>query len=174
MKVTQDDLDNVFRKIVRKNSGLQCWIWCGGTNQGRLIQRIDGRAVDVRRILYAVLTKKQVYGIDIRMSCGTYLCCKPEHIAEFRRVNRLFGDDNPARKQPEKIFRGASHPNARLSEQFVGYLLRELAAGTPQRELARRHNLSQGTVRDIKTGRRWRHHTERVPTGLLPEQPHFR
>ena len=52
---------------------------------------------------------------------------------------------------------GEKHPLSRLTEDDVKEIRRKLDAGSLQQEVADEYGISQSTVSEIKTRRKWRH-----------------
>lgn len=86
-------------------------------------------------------------GLQAAHSCGNQLCVNKRHLRWATR------QENEADKLTHGTrLMGESHPLAALSETDV---LSIRAAKGPQREIANTYGISQQTVSDIKTRKRW-------------------
>ncbi len=70
---------------------------------------------------------------------------------------RHYGDDNGARKHPERLLRGEDSPNAKLTSKKVKSIRRWREAGMSLRKIAKKVNISHVQVSRVLNGISWRH-----------------
>ncbi len=58
---------------------------------------------------------------------------------------------------PDLALNGSRNPQAKLTEADVAYIRLQLSLGTRAARIAEAYNISQATVCNIKTGKRWNH-----------------
>jgi hypothetical protein len=83
--------------------------------------------------------------------CDNRLCVEPRHL--------FLGsiEDNTAdMMQKSRQARGERHSQAKLTEADVVHIRREYGSGPTQREIAKRHGVSIGTVSMIVNKKIWR------------------
>jgi hypothetical protein len=74
------------------------------------------------------------------------------------RIKPRCGDENPARKYPERLLRGEANGWARFTEMQIREIRRLYESeGISQSELGRRFNARQGTIWQIVNYRTWKH-----------------
>jgi len=113
-----------------------CWIWRGTCNEAGYGQiGVFGRTVYAHRFAYEAFVGHIPEGAVIDHRCNTPSCVNPDHLE--------------AVEQAVNVRRGRL---ARLDAKEARKIRR--ASGT-QREIARRHGVSQALVSMIKGGQRW-------------------
>lgn len=136
-----------------------CWEWKRVRNQhgyGQL--RVDGRMVYAHRLAYE-LGKGQIHdGLHVLHKCDNPRCINPEHLSLGTQSQNMKECSERGRAhipKPEKP--GETNPAAKLRDVDVRSIRRLLVSGWTQREIAERFNVSQQTISNIKSGKRWRH-----------------
>jgi hypothetical protein len=66
---------------------------------------------------------------------------------------RMYGDDNPSRRLPERLLRGEKHGNATLTDKDVAEIKASLASGATGASLAKRYRVGKSTISRIKHGK---------------------
>ena len=83
------------------------------------------------------------------------------HVENLRDMvahgRRLTGDRNPARLHPERVPRGEAVGHAKLTSSAVRRIRTAALRGATQASLSRRYGVKPPTIRDVLTGRTWRH-----------------
>jgi hypothetical protein len=71
---------------------------------------------------------------------------------------RRYGDDNAARRYPERLARGERHPSARLTENQVREIRRRFAAGgVTKAALGREYGIDEVSIGAVIARKTWKH-----------------
>lgn len=132
-----------------------CWPWTAATNErgyGVLhpAGRRNGPTVKAHRV------SAELAGIDIAdrfvlHACDNPACVNPAHL-------RVGDHDENMRDMSgrDRSNHGSRNPNARLTEEKVGYIKALLAAGYQHKEIAQAFGVSRPTISYIAEGKTWR------------------
>lgn len=162
-----------FWSLVDKSDGQgpkgECWEWIAGKwNTGYGCFNKQGEAYIASRVAY-MLTHGTAPQYNACHSCDNPPCCNPAHIWDgdakanlqdaSNKGRLLTGDNNGARRYPERILRGGRNPAAKLTEDQVYEMRRLFNSGeVPNRaELGRRFRLSKFAATAIINGTTWKH-----------------
>ena len=102
----------------------------------------------IRYLGYTNMSKKKIgekFGIS-RQAVTDILC------------KRTWGHIDPEWEPPAKKSKGAAHPNAKLTEEDIRSI-RRLTKSMSIRAIARKFNVSRGTITPIIKGETWKHVT---------------
>lgn len=133
---------------VDKRSSRECWLWKGGQGGGRL-RYGRWKKQYAHRFAYSVTHGPIPAGMQVRHSCDTPLCCNPMHLSLGSQV-----ENNRDMVERQRQVRGERNGRCKLTTEQVKSI--QLSRDT-QRACAARFGVSQGLVRDIRSGRRWAH-----------------
>lgn len=158
-------LSERFWSKVKKSNG--CWEWqaCISTaGYGKIGYK--GKSIEAHRISYELSFGEIPNGMSICHSCDNRKCVRPDHLfVGSHRENMMdakakgrmvHGDSHWMVKYPELRMRGSSHPKSRLIEEEVS-LIRLLSLVHNQKFLAKQFNVSEPTISEIVTNKRWKH-----------------
>ena len=140
-----------FWSKVDKSS--ECWIWTGkklATGYGHFFY--FGRHARAHRVSWLLSNGPIVGGLCVLHQCDVPLCVRPSHLrlgTQLENVAEMIARGRGAR--------GGRNGRAKTTESDVLEMRRCIAAGQSCAHLARRFNLGQSTVRDIKRRVTWRH-----------------
>lgn len=162
-----------------------CWPWSGQTDEdgyGKFAICGPGRAVHMRAHRFAWLLVHRslpAWPLVVRhKTCGNPLCCRPAHLDvgtlkdnsddRERHGRTARGERSGRRLHPELWPRGERHPDAKTNAAAVEQIRHLRAAGWTHLALARLCGLSPSQIRNITSGRSWRHVAGplEVPEGL--------
>lgn len=175
-----------------------CWLWMGSKQpSGYGIMKINSKKVRVHRLAWQLTHGSIPDGLWVLHHCDNPLCVNHNHLflgdhldnikdkvaknrqakgaeltAKARLHNIRWGDDNPARKYPERMARGKrhglylhpekrprgeKHGRARLTAEQVAEIRTQYATGKVyQKDLARRYGVSQSQISHIICDKAWR------------------
>jgi len=148
-----------------------CWVWTGATSQfghGQFRVKPDNQGTHPRyaghgahRIAWLIDHPQETIppGLLVRHRCDNPPCVRPLHLELG-----TYGDNMRDMYERGRAKVGELHGQAKLTDADVLAMRLEYAEeGTAMRELARRFNVTDMTVRDVLLGRSWRHVTGGVP-----------
>lgn len=159
-----------FLSYFTKGATDECWIWNGlRLRPGYGIFGIGrNNPYKAHRIAYFLH-----YGVDpwpkfVCHRCDNPSCVNPKHLfvgtSLSNNKDRLAkggyarGEDHFYRKHPDRITRGEDHPNFKLTNENVLCLRRiSKQLGIPAKFAGLLFGVSKNTVRDIVSGRSWKH-----------------
>lgn len=137
-----------------------CWLWTGRTlpkGYGQL-----GRHDYAHRVSYELHKGPIPEGKRVCHSCDTPRCVNPEHLWLGTQAENL---QDMAMKG--RSTRGASNPQAKLTEQHVHEMWDMHMIGARQKEIAAKFGVHAQYVSLIFSGRRWRHiFNQKMSTGV--------
>lgn len=84
--------------------------------------------------------------------CNSPACINPDHLKEA-----TVQENNQYRDECSRTCKGEAHGNAKLTNEKVMQIRDYIAAGIPQRQIAKMFGVSQTTVNDVNTGKIWKH-----------------
>ncbi len=169
-----------FMSKVERRGPDDCWPWqagCGSGGYGSFW--LEGRSITAHRVAFFIANGKwpEPFGCH---DCDNPPCCNPAHVFEGTQLENDMDrvakgrsargaqhgrHTKPARTargkragvnaKPESYPRGSDVSWSKLSDAKV----REMRSltGLSQNALAARYGISRGTVRDVLSGRAWRH-----------------
>ena len=133
-----------------------CWIWMGSTNsKGYPNFWHKGHSRHGNRVAWELYRGIIPAGLHVLHSCDTPSCVNPNHL--FLGTNQENKNDSVKKSRHRWTAKyGDDNAQSKLTSQEV---LRILSSGDPGYLLAKRFNISQQTICDIKKGRRWKYLT---------------
>lgn len=161
-----DDLVNQVRSVCEIDEH-GCWLWAyRGSNAERYPEIMIGRKrQNVSRLILEATTG--VIGEVARHTCDRPRCCNPAHLLwgsyadntqdAIERGRMASGDQNPSRRQPERLARGESHGRSVLTEQQVREIRVQHAQGVSGYALANKYNVTKRTIQQIVRKVTWKH-----------------
>ena len=142
--------DPFWSKVGRRGED-ECWPYQGGRDKdGYGREKRNGRKWYAHRLAHFLATGKQPP--TVRHRCDNRCCCNPHHLEGGTQQDNIRD-----RQERERQARGAQNGRAKLNEQRVRMIKRQLLQGVPQAELARTYGVSTSVIRDIKREKTWRH-----------------
>ncbi len=105
----------------------------------------------VHRYVWARMFGPIPAGLIVRHSCDTPACFRLSHL----QLGTI-ADNNHDMAERNRAAAGSKHHWARLTETDVAHILRLLADGLSQIEVARRFNIHQSGVSLMQSGKTWR------------------
>lgn len=149
----------------------RCWLWTAGVwSRGYGAFGFRGSQIKSHRLSY--LTEIGPIPSEtpfVLHSCDVRLCCNPTHLflgtyaanssdmCSKGRHRTATGDDHYLRKQPERILKGESLPQSKLTEAIVKEIRCRRSLGAPLSELALEFNVTISSISHIANGKTWKH-----------------
>lgn len=163
-RLTADERIERFWSRVDSSLGpKECWPWMGAKHPegyGQVGWRLnDGshRALQTHRVAMFLTTGVWSSGREnnyVRHRCNNPPCCNPDHLLFGTAVENAHDAALAGR-----LRRGSAHGLSKLSDGDVREILKDIAEGQPQAEIARQWKISATLVCSIKRGRCWNHVT---------------
>lgn len=159
-----------FWKRVRIVEG-SCWMWIGAISRdGYGHVRFNGRQTSPHRISWMIHNGPIPEGIFCCHHCDVRACVNPSHLflgtpkdnmvdkATKGRCNAAKGDRSGARTRPDRLARGETNPQAKLTaEKVTAIRLRHAQGGISGRALAKQHGVSPDVISCILRRKLWAH-----------------
>jgi HNH endonuclease/Helix-turn-helix domain len=125
-----------------------CWLWVGSIRaDGRARVFVRGRGlVRAHRFAWELTYGPIPKGFQVQRTCRNDRCVRPDHLALA----------TPAGVARQREKRRTSPARSKLSDVEVRQIREAHAAGTSQTTLARRFQVSPGTINAIVHRRTWR------------------
>lgn len=135
-----------------------CWVW-GRTrpSDGYGTMTIDGRPRRVHRVALALRLGRDERTLgEVMHSCDNRACCNPEHLHEGTHAENVRDMFNKGRHRLHQFVPkfGVSNPASKLNDDAVADIRLSAKRGDRQRDIAKRHGVSQATVSAIAAGKR--------------------
>lgn len=163
------DLVQRFWSKVNIGSYDACWPWMSATSEtrgglyGRFTIKRDGKRITAyaHRIAYEMTfglipDGEGYHGTIVMHSCDNSLCCNPLHMRLGTQKDNV-GDMYAKGRQNRPI--GAATGRAKINEDDARAIYVD---PRPYAEIAADYGISDKNVWCIKSGRTWRHATERI------------
>ncbi len=151
-KVVETPIEQIIGRIqIPEDIDNDCWCWTGATSGGSLGYghlMFDGEMKYVHRVAYEHFNGPIPSGKYVLHSCDEPTCCNPRHLKIGTQQDNM--DD--------MVTRGRSRRHLRKEEAEL--VIRLNNEGTSEQEIAALIGVSQYSVRQILTGKRWNKITE--------------
>jgi hypothetical protein len=154
-RLAAERLETRFWAKVDQRGPDECWPWAGAKTRpwgyGRI--NINGKVEHANRVAYTLARGAIPADKIVCHSCDNPGCCNPNHL--WLGTHRENAEDRDAkgrrRLAPQ---RGDDHPTRKLCSDDVR---RIRASVRPNRELAEQYGVTTTQIRNILSGRHWRH-----------------
>ena len=147
--------DRVKAQTVIKENG--CHEFTGSKNEygyGRIHQ--DKKLVFVHRAVYENKHGWIPKGMVVMHNCDNPSCINPEHLSLGYQSDNMKDMYNKGRGNN---LAGSKHGMAKIQEADVVKIKQRLSDGDTCVSIAKDYGVSEGTIRNIKKGRNWKHVT---------------
>jgi hypothetical protein len=159
--------ERFWSRVDRSGGPDACWPWLGHRmRSGHGQVGFRRRVWLTHRVAYTLARAEIAAGMAICHSCDNPPCCNPAHLFEGTRADNNAdkmakgrhvtpaGLWNGSSLHPESRPRGEGHARSVLTDDVVRRLR---AANASAGDLAVEFGLARSTVRDVVSGRTWRH-----------------
>jgi len=142
-----------------------CWLWTGRQDGNGYGSAVVGNKTFGAHKLSHILFKGQVpAGLVVCHTCDVPLCVNPAHLFLGTHSDNMLDAFRKGRLKPPtergtpNPVRGEAHHKSKLTIEQV----REIRASTKSNsELAREYGVDRTSIRAIKTGKSWKHESQR-------------
>jgi hypothetical protein len=146
----------------------QCWIWTLYARRGYGQFAFSGRIVSAHRFaLEHKLGRPLGHGLCACHHCDNPLCVRESHLFEgtraannvdmARKGRAAKGDRHASVTHPERVPRGESKRDTKLTVDAVREIRAAFAAGEQQSVLAMRFGVNSETIRNVVVRNTWKH-----------------
>lgn len=167
------DTQRFWNRIKKRDatSGCELFVSKKGTRlkRGSRVFKHKGKLWIVSRLAWTLRHGEIPEGLNICHTCDTPDCTRDDHhflgtqadnVADAvakGRVRGATGNANASRKYPERRPRGSQVWRAATTEKEVKQILKRLAKGARQADVARQFGLKKQVIFSIKHRQTWRH-----------------
>jgi hypothetical protein len=156
--VKESDVARFWAKVSKRGPD-ECWPWTAFISPDGYGKFNYPGCQLAHRFSYELENGPIPDGLQVLHRCDNRPCVNPRHL--FLGTLEINMED---RNEKGRQARGSSHASAILSEADIPVIRSALCAGAKSAHLAASFNVDPATIRDIKSGRTWRH----VPAGGVP------
>ncbi|MBP2301583.1 HNH endonuclease [Azospirillum picis] len=134
-----------------------CWEWRGHKSRpdGYGVFRSDGKKCYSHRLSYELFVGSIPDGMFVLHACDNPGCVNPAHL--FIGTAADNATDKTLKGRARGAHSGSAHHNATLTEEQALAIKRMVCGGVKSSEAAATFGVSRSIVKDIKSGRTWRH-----------------
>lgn len=151
--------------IPEPNSG--CWLWLGTIKKRGYGNMIIGsrrdktrRSISSHRYSYTIFVGPLLEGLEICHRCDVPGCVNPDHLFQGTRQENV---DDRERKNRNGSVVGEYNPNCLITETVAIEIMKLAAKGVKPRFIVAVTGVSRHIVKEISSGRRWRHLLDQEP-----------
>lgn len=145
-------LKEIFEsKFIRGNDN-ECWDWKGYLQKGYGHIRYKSKKYTASRLSYELYVGSLDSKMSICHTCHRPICVNPNHL--YLGTHQENMQDMVVSNRAAK---GENHSQSKLTESKTKYIKLELTNGQSVTELAKKYNVSKGTISMIKNNKIWRH-----------------
>lgn len=142
------------RRVIADNG---CWIWPGAKNNKGYAQINYHCKRKLVHILSHSLFKSDPNGLCVLHQCDTPLCWNPDHLFLGTHLQNMHDMWAKGRARPRKFEVGVGHPLAKLNDEKVVKIRKQIARGINAKEIAATFGVSDSAIKSIRSGKTWKH-----------------
>ena len=136
----------------KKNYG-GCWEWTGGKNDKNYgYLWVDGRNISAHRFRWMTFYGEIPKGKQVLHHCDNPECTNPDHLFLGTQKDNMM---DMVAKGRHGHARGEKHYAAKLTEQDVFNIRKEILSGIRKGSIAQKYRVTTTTIRSIQTGKIW-------------------
>lgn len=144
------------RFLSKVNKTAYCWDWIGSigsTGYGRF--SIKSKYYKAHRISYILFKGEIPTNKLVLHTCDNRICVNPEHLFIGSQSENLYDMYNKKRRDQYLIScKGSKHPNSKLTEDNVKFILN---SNESDRKLGEYFNVSKTLIHLIRKRKIWKH-----------------
>ena len=156
MKTLAQLLDDVYARCIPDG---ECMNWTGAVQScGKSPAiRAGRRGTSLRRLMLETASKRKIDPQGrATYTCGNKLCVRLEHLALVSRKTLQLRNESELNALQRLLKSQRIKEKARLRSKLTMEIAKSIMADeSPQREIAKKYNISQTTVGSIKRGLTW-------------------
>lgn len=146
--------ERLWKKIDKKDNISECWPWIGCKGyygHGQISGESGGKIRYAHTVMYEVFYKDKIEkGECVHHLCENKSCCNPFHLVKMKHKEH-------SSLHHKGRWCGEKSSSAKLTWKKVRKIREKYKTGKHmQKELAKEHNIDQGTISDIVNNKTWR------------------
>ncbi|QIG68266.1 HNH endonuclease protein [Rhizobium phage RHph_Y1_10] len=148
-------LEERFEEKFDRAGENDCWLWKAGRSrpQEHPKIRLDGGYKKASKVSLLLYRGQDAGDMHVCHSCDTPLCVNPNHL--FLGTHLLNMQDKVSKGRSHRPA-GRKNPKSKLTKLAAQKIAADLERGElSQQEIARKYEIGQSTVSEIKRGRHW-------------------
>lgn len=164
--LTQIDADRFWSRVSKSDG---CWLWRGGRYEryGQFWSASRKVRVRTHRFAYELATGRNPGPLCVCHHCDEPLCVRPDHLFlgtnldnirdRDRKQRQARGSRSGAHTHPERICRGTRNGLAKLTDNDVRQIRKQIDRGVTRSEMSRQYGVSIPTICDLYKRETWGH-----------------
>lgn len=148
-----DLMNKLMSNTIKQPTG--CWEWQKSKNKNGYGQiRLGKTMVRTHRLSYQLFKGPIPVKMHVCHSCDNPSCINPDHLWVGTQKDNMKDMVNKGRSKGVNL--GSKNPKSKLTEQQI-LEIRELIGTIPVKEIAKKYNIGDIVIYNIKNRRLWNH-----------------
>ena len=165
MNLTEKDIDRLWTKIEERGPD-ECWPWLASCNlDGYGHLRLNGKLERAHRVVWFLTYGTIPEGMCVCHHCDNPPCCNPAHLFLGTQIDNIHDRDAKGRGNfslelgytiGRRFKPGHKFSPTKFTDDEKREIKRKVVEGVRNVDIAKKYDISQQSVSDIKCGRIWK------------------